>query len=149
MVDYSSCVAKIQRRCQCSLNEAWEGLNEAFLTLDRTQPEAAQYWWLINVGSWNVADAVRQRYIGKTGVMREESSDFLTHAAPDSDEHEWDFLNAFPEGLVREFAQRIAEGKAKLTPDSARHWLRTKHNINNRTTGREVINEIRICAARI
>ena len=148
-MDYSSCVAKIQRRCNCSLNEAWEGLNEAFLTLDRTQPEAAQYWWLIRVGSWNVADAVRQRYIGKTGVMREESSDFLTHAAPDSDEYEWDFLNAFPKGLVREFAKRLADGHAKFTEGSCNYWLRSQHNINNRRTAKEIINEVRIYSKRI
>lgn len=148
-MDYSSCVAKIQRLCQCSLNEAWEGLNEAFLTLDRTQPEAAQYWWLIRVGSWNVADAVRQRYIGKTGVMRELSSDFLTHAAPDSDEHEWDFLNAFPKGLVREFAKRLADGESKLTEGSCNYWLRSQHNINNRRTAKEIINEVRIYSKRI
>jgi len=131
------------------LNEAWEGLNEAFLTLDRTQPEAAQYWWLIRVGSWNVADAVRQRYIGKTGVMRELSSDFLIYPAPDSDEHEWDFLNAFPKGLVREFAKRLADGKSKLTEGSCNYWLRSQHNINNRRTAKEIINEVRIYSKRI
>ena len=148
MVDYSSCIAKIQRRCQCSLNEAWEGLNEAFLTLDRTQPEAAQYWWLIRVGSWNVADAVRQRYIGKTGVMREESSDFLTTAAPDST-NEYDFLNAFPKGLIREFAKRLADGQSKLKEGSCNSWLRRKPNINNRRTEQEIINEVRIYSKRI
>ena len=148
-MDYSSCVAKIQQRCKCSLDEAWEGLNTAFLTLDRTQPEAAQYWWLIRVGSWNVADAVRKRYIGKTGVMRELSSEFLTHAAPDSDEHEWDFLNAFPKGLVREFAKRLADGKSKLTEGSCNYWLRSQHNINNRRTAKEIINEVRIYSKRI
>lgn len=147
-MDYSSCVAKIQRRCNCSLNEAWEGLNEAFLTLDRTQPEAAQYWWLIRVGSWNVADSVRQRYIGKTGVMREESSDFLTTAAPDST-NEYDFLNAFPKGLVREFAKRLADGHAKFTEGSCNYWLRSQHNINNRRTAKEIINEVRIYSKRI
>ena len=147
-MDYYSCVAKIQRRCHCSLNEAWEGLNEAFLTLDRTQPEAAQYWWLIRVGSWNVADSVRQRYIGKTGVMREESSDFLTTAAPDST-NEYDFLNAFPKGLVREFAKRLADGHAKFTEGSCNYWLRSQHNINNRRTAKEIINEVRIYSKRI
>lgn len=147
-MDYSSCIAKIQRRCQCSLNEAWEGLNEAFLTLDRTQPEAAQYWWLIRVGSWNVADAVRQRYIGKTGVMREESSDFLTTAAPDFT-NEYDFLKVFPKGLVREFAKRLADGQSKLTEGSCNYWLRSQHNINNRRTAKEIINEVRIYSKRI
>lgn len=149
MIDYNSCVRSIRKRCRCDKNEAWEGLNEAFLSLDKSLPERAQYWWLIRVGSWNVLDSIRQRYIGKSGVIKFVSSDFKFTPAPHSDENEWDFLNAFPEGLVREFAKRVASGKSSLTLESARHWLRKHHKTSSRTTSKEVINEVRICSKRV
>ena len=149
MIDYNSCIASIRHRCKCDNNEAWEGLNEAFLSLDRSLPERAQYWWLIRVGSWKVLDTIRQRYVNKSGVLRFKSSDFEFVPAPNSDENEWDFLNAFPEGLVREFAKRVASGQSSLTLESARHWLRKRHKSSSRTISKEVLDEVRICAERV
>ena len=149
MVNYEACVRCIRRRVQCSTDEAWEGLNTAYLSLDTTLPERAQCWWLIHIGTFLVKDSIRSQYIGNSGVRRFEASDFLDFVAQPSGENEWDFLNAFPEGLTREFAQLLGEGKAKLTEHSARHWLRTHKNINDRTTGRKIINDIRVYSKRI
>lgn len=148
MVDYKACVRCICQRVKCSTDEAWEGLNTAFLSLDRTLPEQAQCWWLIRIGSFIVIDSIRSQYLD-TGVKRLVSSECLEFVGQPSEENEWDFLNAFPEGLTRDFAQRLGEGKAKLSYDSVRHWLRTRKKINDRTTARSILNEVRICAERL
>lgn len=144
---YITCVKTIMTRVKCTYNEAWDGLSQAFLSLDQSRPDNAQCWWLIHIGSLAVIDSVRRTYTPE-GVKREVPSDFLTTAAPDST-NEYDFLNAFPEGLVREFAQRLADGQSKLTEGSCNHWLRSQHNINNRRTAREILNEVRVCAERV
>lgn len=144
---YITCVKTIMTRVKCSYDEAWDGLTQAFLTLDQSRPETAQCWWLINIGSFAVIDSVRKTYSSKEGVKREVPSDFLTTEAPTLDEYA--FLKAFPEGFVREFAQRLADGQSKLTEGSCNHWLRKQHKLNNRRTAREIIRNVRIYSKRL
>lgn len=148
MMDYDACVRCICRRAKCSTDEAWEGLNTAFLSLDRTLPEPAQCWWLIRIGSYIVLDSVRSQYLN-TGVKRLVSSECLEFMGKPSEDDQWDFLNAFPKGLTREFSRRLGEGKGKLTYESVRHWLRTRKQINDRTTARRILNEVRIYSKRL
>lgn len=147
MVNYKACVRYICKRTKCSTDEAWEGLNTAFLSLDRTLPEQAQCWWLVRIGSFIVLDSIRSQYLGsgEKRLVFSECTEFSEKASTD----EWDFLTAFPEGLTREFAQRLGEGKGKLTYESAHYWLRTRKQINDRTTARRIINEIRVYSSRL
>lgn len=147
MVNYKACVRCICKRAKCSTDEAWEGLNTAFLSLDRTLPERAQCWWLVRIGSYIVLDSIRSQYLGsgEKRLVFSECTEFSEQASTD----EWDFLNAFPEGLTREFAQRLGEGKGKLTYESVHYWLRNRKRINDRTTARRIINEIRVYSSRL
>ena len=147
VIDYKHCVKCIIARTHCTMNEAWEGLNTAYLSLDTSKPVPSQYWWLITIGSYNVKDAVRATYTEKDGVKRMVPSDFLTEPSPDSDEYQYDFLNAFPDGLVKEFAKRLADGESKFTVCSCQYWLRSKYKINNRKTSRSIIYDVQRMAA--
>jgi hypothetical protein len=70
MIDYENIVSAIQRRYGVDRNTAWEGLNTAFLQLDRTRSEAEQAAYLINVGCLKIwkdkFDSVESRSITET-----------------------------------------------------------------------------------
>ena len=67
MIDYENIVSAIQRRYGVDRNTAWEGLNTAFLQLDRTRSEAEQAAYLINVGCLKIwqdkFDSVESSYV--------------------------------------------------------------------------------------
>lgn len=70
MIDYEKIVSVIQRRYGVDRNTAWEGLNTAFLQLDRTRSEAEQAAYLMNVGCRKIwddkYDSVTSRSITET-----------------------------------------------------------------------------------
>lgn len=70
MIDYEKIVSVIQRRYDVDRNTAWEGLNTAFLQLDRTRSEAEQAAYLMNVGCLKIwadkYDSVTSRSITET-----------------------------------------------------------------------------------
>lgn len=70
MIDYENIVSAIQRRYGVDRNTAWEGMNTAFLQLDRTRSEAEQAAYLINVGCLKIwqdkFDSVESRTITQT-----------------------------------------------------------------------------------
>lgn len=70
MINYESIASAIQRRYGVDRNTAWEGLNTAFLQLDRTRSEAEQAAYLMNVGCLKIwhdkYDNVTSRSITET-----------------------------------------------------------------------------------
>ena len=70
MIDYEKIASVIQRRYGVDRNTAWEGLNTAFLQLDRTKSEAEQAAYLINVGCLKIwtdkFDSVQSRSVTET-----------------------------------------------------------------------------------
>ena len=86
MIDYENIVSAIQRRYGVDRNTAWEGMNTAFLQLDRTRSEAEQAAYLINVGCLKIwqdkFDSVESRTITQT----EWNFDTSTNK-PDDDDH--------------------------------------------------------------
>lgn len=148
-INFRLVVRTVMRKVSCTEDEAWDGVAEAYLSLDTTRTEREQYWWLIRCGCWAVVDSVRKQYIGIASDKRLVPSDFSDVPTPDDDE-DWDFLNAFNgHPLAREFAQALALGKASYTECSVRHWLRTKKCINKRTVTRSVYEAVGVCAKRI
>lgn len=151
MIDFNHCVGSIITKCKCSADEAWSALNTAFLTLDQSLPEAAQYWWLINIGVFNVYDTVRKTYTSiDSGLKREVLVD-ITDIPDESsaDDEDWDFLHLFKSDLAREYAVFLCESGRKFTMESVRHWLRKTHGINSRTTTRRVHYEVLHVAKKI
>jgi hypothetical protein len=96
-----------------------------------------------------VTDEVRKKYIGSDGTVRFTQLDESLVEGTASASDEYDFLKAFPEGLVREFATRLAEGTSSFTAGSASHWLRKTHNINTRSSVKGVLDGTRISAERL
>ena len=96
-----------------------------------------------------VVDEVRSKYIDTAGTLRFSPLDEEVTASPASASDDDAFLKAFPEGLVREFATRLADGTSTFTAGSVSHWLRKFKNINKRTTVQEVLNGTRIAAERL
>lgn len=149
-VDYCKLVRVIQARTKCSNNEAWEAISQAFLTLDQSRSEGERVSYLLNVGSLKIAESLRDKYLDKdTGVQRLVSLELVNEVPDQRPADNSDFLKVFPEGLVREFATRLSEGSSKFTSGSASHWLRKFHNINTRSSVKELLNDTRVCAKRL
>lgn len=148
MIDYCEIVTKIQARAKCSRDEAWGGLAQAFLSLDKERTEREQYWFLINFGSIQVNAEVAKKYspVGEYTALHDEVFECLM--TPDDD---WEFLNWFDEGPVREYARLMGEGLVKTcTFDSVRNFLRK--NFKETATYdscKEVYRRVRTCAARL
>lgn len=149
MIDYPRIVKIIMARVKCSSDEGWAGLAQAFLSLDTSRSEGEQVQYLIRYGALMVVDEVRKKYIDSDGTLRFTPLDEEVTAEPASASDEYAFLKAFPEGLVREFATRLADGTSTFTAGSASHWLRKFKHINKRTTVQEVLNGTRISAERL
>ena len=149
MINYQRIVKVIMARAKCSSDEGWTGLAQAFLSLDRDRSEGEQVQYLIRYGALMVTDEVRKKYIDSDGTLRFTPLDEEVTAEPPSASDEYAFLKAFPEGLVREFATRLADGTSTFTAGSASHWLRKFKHINKRTTVQEVLNGTRISAERL
>lgn len=147
MIDYTLVAKCIAIRTRCSESEAWDGLSVAFIKLDRTRSEREQCRFLVIVGAWSVFTELRHRYGGGQFQVSIDAVPEVAGGSVDVDES--DFLNAFPQGLVRQVAAAISVGQCSYTYESVRHWLRKTHNINSRTITRKVLYEIGICAKRI
>lgn len=147
MIDYNLVAKCIAIRTHCSASEAWDGLSEAFIKLDRTRTEREQCMFLIIVGAWSVFTELRHRYGG--GQFQCSLDDVPEVAGGSIVVDEWNFLKAFPEGLVRRVAEAISLGQCSYTYESVRHWLRKTQNINSRTTTRKVLYEVGIYSKRI
>lgn len=86
MIDYENIASAIQRRYGVDRNTAWEGLNTAFLQLDRTRSEAEQAAYLMNVGCLKIwadkYDSVTSRSITETEFNFDNNL-----GSPDDDDH--------------------------------------------------------------
>jgi hypothetical protein len=148
VIDYHKIVRVIKATARCSSDEAWSGLAVAFLSLDRSRTEREQVYYLCRYGRLAVIDEVRKKYIDESGTERFSPIDESTIAG-DASTSEYDFLEIFPEGLVREFATRLADGTSSFTEGSVSHWLRKTYNINTRNSVKGVMNDIRVLAERL
>lgn len=149
MIDYPKLVRVIQARTQCSNNEAWSAMATAFLSLDQSRSEGERVNYLIQVGSLKVAECLRDKYVDSSGVQRFVSLELTSEVVDDKPADDLKFLELFPQGLVREFATRLAEGTSKFSAGSASHWLRKFHNINTRKSVKELLNDTRSAAKRL
>lgn len=147
MIDYKLVAKCIAIKTHCSASEAWDGLSTAFIRLDRTRSEREQCRFLIIAGAWSVYTELRHRYGG--GQFQCSLDDVPEVACGSIDIDEFDFLNAFPEGLVRQVAKAISLGQCSYTYESVRHYLRKTQNINSRKTTRKVIYELGIYSKRV
>lgn len=147
MIDYKLVAKCIAIKTHCSASEAWDGLSTAFIKLDKTRSEREQCRFLIIVGAWSIYTELRHRYAG--GQFQCSLDDVSEVASGSIDIDEFDFLNAFPEGLVRQVAKAISIGQCSYTYESVRHWLRKTQNINSRKTTRKVIYELGIYSKRV
>ena len=147
-IDYCEVVVKIQARAKCSRDEAWSGLAQAFLSLDKTRTEREQYWFLIHYGALNVLGEIQKKYepVGEYEAVHDEAFDYLM--TPDD---EWEFLNWFDKGPVREYARLMGEGLVKLCSfNSVRTFLRKNYPKEaSYETCRKVFYRVRTCAARL
>lgn len=142
MINYFSIMKTISRRANCSDDEAWSGLSAAYITLDRSFDERLQCWYLIKYGTLAVIDEIRGYYSG-TVKKYVEYEDNAHGSASHADE--WAFLEAFPVGYVRDFAELLASGIVKKgTESSASNWLRKTHNINTRKLPRQIIKHLKL-----
>lgn len=144
-IDYIKLTLTIKARTRCSLDEAWDGLSRAFLSLDRSRTEAEQCCYLLKYGACAVFYSLRYKY-NPDGTMRFTQ---LSDTLPASADRGYDFLEQFPDGLTREFAQRLADGESSFTAGSASHWLRQSKGINTRTSVRKLLDETRESALRL
>lgn len=148
MIDFTEVVTKIQARAKCSRNEAWSGLAQAFLSLDKNRTEREQYYFLIHFGAIQVNAEVVKKYspVGEYSALHDEAFECLM--TPDD---EWDFLNWFDEGPVREYARLMGEGLVKqCTFDSVRNFLRKNFKeTSNYDCCKEVYKRVRVCAERL
>ena len=147
MIDYKLVAKCIAIKTHCSASEAWDGLSTAFIKLDRTRTEREQCRFLIIAGAWSVDTELRHRYGG--GQFQCSLDDAPEVASGSIGIDEWDFLGAFPEGLVRQVAKAISLGQCSYTYESVRHWLRKTQKINSRTITRKVIYELGIYSKRV
>lgn len=148
MIDFSEVVVKIQACAKCSPDEAWSGLAQAFLSLDRTRTEREQYWFLIHFGAIQVHAEIAKKYqpLGEYQADHDEAFDFLM--TPDD---EWEFLNWFDEGPVREYARLMGEGFVKVCSfNSVRTFLRKNYPKEaSYENCRKVWTRVRDCAGRL
>lgn len=148
MIDYCEIVTKIQARVKCSRDEAWSGLAQAFLSLDKERTEREQYWFLINYGAVQVNAEVAKKYspVGEYSALHDEVFECLM--TPDD---EWEFLNWFDEGPVREYARLMGEGLVKVYSfNSVRTFLRKNYPKEaSYENCRKVWTRVRDCAARL
>ena len=149
MIDYPRIVRIIMARVKCSSDEGWAGLAQAFLSLDTSRSEGEQVQYLIRYGALMVTDEVRKKYIDSDGTLRFTPLDEEVTAEPASASDEYAFLKAFPEGLIREFATRLADGTSTFTAGSASHWLRKFKHINTRSSVKGVLDGTRTYAERL
>lgn len=149
MIDYPRIVRIIMARAKCSSDEGWTGLAQAFLSLDTSRSEGEQVQYLIRYGQMMVVDEVRKKYIDTDGTLRFTPLDEEVTAESASASDEYAFLKVFPEGLVREFATRLADGTSTFTAGSVSHWLRKFKNINTRSSVKGVLDDTRTYAERL
>lgn len=149
MIDYNRITRVIQAKAKCSSDEAWSGLAVAFLSLDRQRSENEQVYYLCRYGALAVIDEVRRKYIDESSGTERFSPIDESTIAGDASASEYDFLEIFPEGLVREFATRLADGTSSFTAGSVSHWLRKTYNINSRSSVKGVLHGTRISAERL
>jgi hypothetical protein len=147
-IDFNEVVVKIQACAKCSRDEAWSGLAQAFLSLDHSRTEREQYWFLIHYGAIQVRAEIA-KYYTPVGIYQADDSDYLYDLAAYNDE--WEFLNWFDEGPVREYARQMGEGFVKLCSfNSVRNFLRKNYPKEaTYETCREIFNRVRTCAARL
>jgi hypothetical protein len=149
VIDYHKIVRVIKATARCSSDEAWSGLAVAFLSLDRSRTEREQVYYLCRYGRLAVIDEVRKKYIDESSGTERFSPIDESTIAGDASATEYDFLETFPEGLVREFATRLADGTSSFTAGSVSHWLRKTYNINSRSSVKGVLHGTRISAERL
>jgi hypothetical protein len=147
-IDFREVVIKIKASAKCSTDEAWSGLAQAFLSLDRTRTEREQYWFLIHFGAIQVHAEISKKYlpIGEYQASHDEAFECLM--LPDD---EWEFLNWFDEGPVREYARLMGEGLVKICSfNSVRTFLRKNYPKEaSYENCRKVWTRVRDCAARL
>jgi hypothetical protein len=147
-IDFREVVIKIKASAKCSTDEAWSGLAQAFLSLDRTRTEREQYWFLIHFGAIQVHAEISKKYlpIGEYQALHDEAFEGLM--LPDD---EWEFLNWFDEGPVREYARLMGEGLVKICSfNSVRTFLRKNYPKEaSYENCRKVWARVRDCAARL
>lgn len=147
-IDFREVVIKIKASAKCSTDEAWSGLAQAFLSLDRTRTEREQYWFLIHFGAIQVHAEISKKYlpIGEYQALHDEAFECLMLP-----EDEWEFLDWFDEGPVREYARLMGEGFVKKCSfDSVRNFLRKNYKeIASYESCRKIYDRIRTCARRL
>lgn len=145
MLDYERLANIIKCRARCSMDEAWDGLSRAFLSLDRNRTESEQASYLLMVGEKSVYYTLRYKY-NAAGELKFVPLDEHHSSVPYWD---YEFLQRFPAGDVREFVQRVADGECSFTPGAASHWLRSVKNINTRTSVRNLMESARQAAFKL
>lgn len=147
-IDFREVVIKIKASAKCSTDEAWSGLAQAFLSLDRTRTEREQYYFLIHYGAIQVHAEIGKKYLPVGEYRADHDEAFECLMLPDD---EWKFLDWFDEGPVREYARLMGEGFVKTCSfDSVRNFLRKNFKENSSYEDcRKVYNRIRACAGRL
>lgn len=153
-MDYITIVRIIAHKCglpRDRFDEAWEAMNTAYLTLDKSRSEGEQASYLIT-SACNIIKVrlPRQDYVDRTsGVRRLVSVDFqfscVFAAKPDRNSDR--FLEVFPEGLVREYADHLADG-GKFGYNPVKYWLRQRGNCS-RVAAKELYESTRIYAKKL
>lgn len=147
-IDFREVAIKIRANAKCSTDEAWSGLAQAFLSLDRNRTEREQYWFLIHFGAIQVHAEISKKYlpIGEYQTLHDEVLECLM--LPDD---EWEFLNWFDEGPVREYARLMGEGLVKVCSfNSVRTFLRKNYPKEaSYENCRKVWTRVRDCAERL
>lgn len=153
-MDYTTIVRVIARKCglpRDRFDEAWEAMNTAYLTLDKSRSEGEQASYLIT-SACNIikVQLPRQDYVDRTsGVRRLVSVDFQFSCmfAVKPDRNSDRFLEVFPEGLVREYADHLADG-GKFGYYPVKYWLRQRGNCS-RVAAKELYESTRIYAKKL
>lgn len=150
MINYKLAMKHIMAKCRCDEDEAWSGLATAFLYVDTSMDEAAQYFYLVEYGTKAVRKEWSRQYVDKTsGVKRFVQSDFEDLKSDDEVTNDLNFLNAFPEGMAKEYAKFLSEGGRKFTMNTCLNFIRRKYLIGNRAKARRLYESVRTCAARL
>lgn len=147
-IDFGEVMVKIRARAKCSEDEAWSGLAQAFLYLDRSYSLNEQYSYLIDVGTSFVKREI-QRYYSPVGIYCADGTEVLENVKGADDC--WRHLDWFDEGPVREYARLVGEGFVKsFTFDSVRNFLRKNHKeISDYENCRKIYNRVRECTERL
>lgn len=145
MINYNSIVYHIKKKMGCSSAQAWDGLTEAYLQLDRSRPEPEQVAYLCKVGCIKIYNDLYNTdatVLRQAKALTDPETDEDLYAAAEEPCGDAEYIAALVKPVPKQYKLGVAVVSSRLLARTY-GWRRRQHDSKplNVETTRQILKQ--------